>query len=446
MIKRRAFLKSAAATAAAAAIVPRVAVAGSGETPPSEKLNLAFIGAGGRARANLGGLKNENVVALCDVDLAQAKQSFAEHSKARQFRDFRRMLDDVEKQVDAVVVSTPDHTHAVAVIAALERGKHVYCEKPLAHTVAEVRAMRAAAGKAGVVTQLGNQGHSYDHIRVFCEWIWDGAIGDVTEVHALYGKRGSSYTRIDSLGQVAEEHPIPETLDWDLWLGPVAYRPYHPLYLPGKWRGWAAFGTGSIGDWTCHMVDPIFWALDLGAPARIQAEVTEYDPKAHKETFPRGAKVRYEFPALGNRGPVALYWYEGDVERPRPDGLEADEEVPMPGAFVVGTKGKIRYGSHGANGLRIFPEEKMQAYKRPAPTLPRVANHYVDWTDAIRTGGKAGSHFDYGGPLTEVALLGAIAMRNPGAVLDWDADAMRFTNCEAANEMLSIDYRDGWKL
>ncbi len=446
MIRRRTFLKSVAATAASAMVVPRSAVAGSGETPPNEKLNLAFIGAGGRARANLGGLKRENVVALCDVDLARARDSFAEHPKAKQFRDFRKMLDDVDKQIDAVVVSTPDHTHAVAVMAALARGKHVYCEKPLAHTVAEVRAIRAAAAKAGVVTQLGNQGHSYDHIRTFCEWIWDGAIGDVTEVHALYGKRGSSYTRIDSLGRLAEEHPVPETLDWDLWLGPVAHRPYHPLYLPGTWRGWTAFGTGSIGDWACHMIDPVFWALDLGAPTRIQAEVTEYDPKVHKETFPRGAKVRYDFPPRDQRGPVTLFWYEGDVERPRPDDLESGQELPVPGAFVVGTKGNIRYGSHGANGLRIFPEEKMQAYRRPEPTLPRVASHYADWTDAIRTGGKAGSHFDYGGPLTEVALLGAIAMRNPGVALQWDSEAMRFANCEQANEMLRIDYRDGWTL
>jgi predicted dehydrogenase len=445
MLRRRTFLKTVA-SAGVATIVPRIAVAGSGETPPNEKLDLAFIGAGGRARANLGGLRAENVVALCDVDLQRSKDSFAEHAKARRFRDFRKMLDAVEKQIDAVVVSTPDHTHAVATIAALERGKHVYCEKPLAHTVAEVRAMRAAAAKAGVVTQLGNQGHSYDHIRLFCEWIWDGAIGDVTEVHALYGKRGSSYSRIDQLPKLAEKHAVPETLDWDLWLGPVAHRPYNPVYLPGAWRGWSAFGTGTIGDWTCHVVDPVFWALDLDAPKTICADVTEYDPEAHGETFPRGARVRYDFPARGKRGPVTLYWYEGDFEKPRPDDLEADKEVPIPGAFVVGTKGKIRYGSHGANGVRIFPEEKMEAYERPEPTLPRVADHRVDWTDAIRNGGTAGSNFDYGGPLTEVALLGAIAMRFPGVELQWDADGMRFSNSEEANTMLAIEYRDGWTL
>jgi predicted dehydrogenase len=356
------------------------------------------------------------------------------------------MLDAVEKQIDAVVVSTPDHTHAVATIAALQRGKHVYCEKPLAHTVAEVRAMRAAATKAGVVTQMGNQGHSYDHIRLFCEWIWDGAIGDVTEVHALYGKRGSSYSRIDQLSKLAEKHPVPETLDWDLWLGPVAHRPYNPVYLPGSWRGWSAFGTGTIGDWTCHVVDPVFWALDLDAPKTVLAEVTEYDPKAHAETFPRGARVRYDFPARGKRAPVTLYWYEGDFEKPRPDDLEADKEVPIPGAFVVGTKGKIRYGSHGANGVRIFPEEKMEAYKRPEPTLPRVRDHRADWTDAIRNGGKAGSNFDYGGPLTEVALLGAIAMRISGRGTSMGCRSHAIHESRAANELLAIDYRDGWTL
>ncbi len=445
MLRRRTFLKTVA-SAGVATIVPRIAVAGSGETPPNEKLDLAFIGAGGRARANLGGLRAENVVALCDVDLQRSKDSFAEHTKAKQFRDFRKMLDAVEKQIDAVVVSTPDHTHAVATIAALERGKHVYCEKPLAHTVAEVRAMRAAAAKAGVVTQLGNQGHSYDHIRLFCEWIWDGAIGDVTEVHALYGKRGGSYSRIDQLSKLAEKHAVPDTLDWDLWLGPVAHRPYNPVYVPRSWRSWSAFGTGSIGDWACHVVDPVFWALDLDAPKTIRADVTEYDPEAHGETFPRGARVRYDFPARGKRGPVTLYWYEGDFKKPRPDDLEAGKEVPIPGAFVVGTKGKIRYGSHGANGVRIFPEEKMEAYRRPEPTLPRVADHRVDWTDAIRNGGTAGSNFDYGGPLTEVALLGAIAMRFPGVELQWDADGMRFSNSEEANTMLAIEYRDGWTL
>lgn len=445
MVQRRTFLKTAALSAAAT-IVPRAAVAGSGQTPPNEKLDLAFVGIGGRGRSNLKGLQAENVVALCDVDAERGKASFNEYPKAKSFRDFRRMLDAVEKQVDGVVVSTPDHTHAVAVIAALQQNKHVYSEKPLAHTIAEVRAIRAAAKRAGVVTQLGNQGHSYDHIRMFCEWIWDGAIGDVTEVHALYGKRGSSYSKIDALSQLSEKHPVPDTLDWDLWLGPVAFRPYHPLYVPRTWRSWSAFGTGSIGDWFCHIVDPAFWALDLGAPSIVQADVTEYDPKAHRETFPRGTKVRYEFPARGDRGPVTLYWYEGNYEKPRPDDLEPDQELPIPGAFVVGTKGKIRYGSHGAHGLRIFPEENMAAYKRPEPTIPRVTNHHVDWTDAIRNGGKAGSDYEYGGPLTEVALLGAIAMRNPGVELRWNAEAMQFANCAAANEMLAVDYRDGWTL
>lgn len=442
-ISRRGFLGGASA-AAAIALVPRHAVAASGETPPSERLNVAFIGVGGRGADNLKGIsgQKQNVVALCDVDEQRAGKAFDQFPKAKKHRDFRKMFDAMEKQIDAVAVSTPDHTHTVAAMAAIRRGKHLYCEKPLAHSIAEVRTLMKAAREHKVVTQLGNQGHSFDHIRLFCEWIWDGAIGNVHTVHAF---RDSNYSRIDKLSLVKEPQPVPSTLDWDLWLGPATPRPYRSEYLPGKWRGWMPFGTGVLGDWTCHIVDPVFWALDLGAPKTILAKAQGYDPKAHADTFPRGTVIQYEFPAKGKRGPVTLFWYDGAEKPSLPEGLDP-KDMKNTCAIVLGDKGGIRYGSHGATGVRIFPEEKMKAYQRPAQTLPRVAGHYQDWIEAIRKGTKAGSNFDYGGPLSEIALLGVIGIRMLGTRLEWDGEKMRFTNCDEANGLLASPYRKEWAI
>jgi len=439
---RRQFIKSASSAVAAFTIVPRH-VLGRGQTPPSEKLNIACIGVAGRGGASLNGVRRENIVALCDVDTRRAGKVFARFPRAKVYRDFRKMFDEMGDRIDAVTVATPDHTHAVAAMAAIERGKHVFCEKPLAHSIGEIRALRKAAREHKVVTQLGNQGHSSGTIRTFCEWIWDGAIGNVTEVHAACG---SVYSTIDSLPKLKETHEVPSELDWDLWLGPAQHRPYHPLYLPGSWRRWMPFGCGVIGDWVCHVVDPVFWALDLGAPQTIQAQAKDYDPKKHGLTFPRGTTVTYEFAAKGNRGPVKLIWFDGAEAIPRPDDLEAGRKVPTIGAIVIGDKGKITYGSHGAGGVRIFPEERMQAYQRPAQTLPRVAGHHDDWLGAIRKGVEAGSNFDYGGPLTEIALLGVIGIKHLGEKLEWDAAGMRFTNCDEANQYLDPPYRSGWTL
>jgi predicted dehydrogenase len=439
---RRQFLKSASGAVAAFTIVPRN-VLGQGQASPSEKLNIACVGISGRGGANLKGVSGENIVALCDVDTRRAGETFDRFPKAKKYRDYRKMLDEMHKDIDAVVVSTPDHTHAVALMAAIKRGKHVYSEKPLAHSIAEVRALRKAAREHNVVTQLGNQGHSFDDIRTFCEWIWDGAIGSVREVHAFCG---SSYSRIADLAKLKERHPVPQGLDWDLWLGPAQWRPYNPMYLPGSWRRWTAFGTGCIGDWVCHTVDPVFWALDLDAPKTIRAEAMDYDPKQHAETFPPGTKVTYEFPAKGRRGPVKLVWFDGEWKPPRPPELEEGREVRRTGGVVIGETGTIMYGSHGAGSPRIIPESKMKAYKPPSQTLPRVRNHHQDWLGAVRRGRQAGSHFDYGGPLTEIALLGAIGIRRLGETLEWNARSMRFTNCDEANQYLDPPYRTGWTL
>jgi predicted dehydrogenase len=355
-MKRRTFLKTMAATAFGFQVVPGFVLGGNGQTPPSRKLNLAAIGAGGRAASNLKEMDGENMVALCDVDDRRAGPMFKKFPDAQQFKDFRKLLDAVGDKIDGVVVSTPDHTHAVAATAAMRRGKHVYCEKPLTHSVAEVRALRKAAKARNLITQVGNQGHSSDSIRVFCEWIWDGAIGNVTEVHAGRHTKYDGYFQIKKLDQVRKERPpVPPELDWNLWQGPAPVRPYHPAYVPVTWRGWMTYGTGVLGDWVCHVVDPVFWALDLDMPTSIQAETDGYDPGKHSDLYPDGTKITFEFPAKGKRGPVKLVWYDGQRTIPRPDDLEADRKVVETGAVVIGDRGKITYGSHGAGSCRIIP-------------------------------------------------------------------------------------------
>ena len=439
---RRQFLHGMAGTVASFTIVPRH-VLGAGVTPPSSKLNIACIGVGGRGGSNLGGVSREDIVALCDVDMRRAGGALKNYPKAKHYQDFRKMLDEMDNQIDAVVVSTPDHTHAVACMAAIKRAKHVYCEKPLAHSIHEIRELTKAARKHKVVTQLGNQGHSSNHIRMLCEWIWDGAIGNVREVHAACG---AVHCKIDQLPKRTEKHEVPHDLSWDLWLGPAKYRPYNPMYLPSSWRGWMPFGSGTIGDWVCHVVDPVFWALDLGAPTTIQAQAKGYDPKKHADTFPRGTIVEYEFPAHDKRGPVKLIWFDGTEKIPRPNDLEPGRKAPGTGAIVIGDKGKIMYGSHGAGGVRIIPETKMKAYEQPSRSLPRVSGHHNDWLRAIKNGKQAGSNFDYGGPLTEIARLGIIATRMLGQKLEWDSENMRFTNCSEANQFINPPYRERWTL
>jgi len=440
-ITRRRFLRDSGA-AAAPLVLP------CGALSAGRKLNVAFIGVGGRGASNLAGLSGgNNVVALCDADDRRAADAFKKFPDAKRYRDFRRMLDEMEKSIDAVCISTPDHTHAVAAMDAIRRGKHVYCEKPLAHSVHEVLSLMKAARERKVVTQLGNQGHSSNSIRQFVEWVRDGAIG---RVHTIHAGCSAVHCRVADFPRLAEKPPVPPELDWDLWLGPALERPYHPVYLPGRWRGWKPFGNGTIGDWVCHVVDPSFWALDLGAPATVEAvDLEDYDPVAHADTFPSGATIRFEFPPRGDRGPVTLYWYSGSHHRkkPRPEGLEEKREVPATGAVVLGDKGAIVHGSHGAGGLAIVPTEQMRDYRPPTPSLPRVAGHHQDFVAAIREGRKAGSDFaDYGGPLTMLAMLGIVAMNFPKRKLAWDASKAEFSDCREANRFLNPPYRKGWSL
>jgi predicted dehydrogenase len=442
---RRQFLRRSAGVAASVMIVPSHVVARGAEPPPSARLNIAAIGVGGMGAGDIGAVApGNNIVALCDVDDRQAAGTQKKFPQAKRFKDFRRMFDAMEKEIDAVVVATPDHFHAVASMAAIKRGKHVYCEKPLAHSVHEVRALMAAAREHKVVTQLGNQGHSFDSIRDFCEWIWAGAIGKVHTIHAGCSAVNSG---VDQLPKLKESHAIPAGVDWDLWLGPSPERAYHPAYLPSSWRGWVPFGNGTVGDWACHVLDPVFWALDLGAPTRLVSDVQDYDPKTQGDAFPKGEVISFDFPAKGDRGPIKLHWYSGTRKIPRPPEMDADDRSIDTGAVVIGERGTIVYGSHGAGGVRLIPHAKMDSFRKPAKVLTRGLEHHQDWLAAIKQGRKAGSDFAaYGGPLTEIAMLGVISLKFPGQPLEWDAQATKFTNFAEANAFVNPPYRAGWSL
>jgi predicted dehydrogenase len=447
-LSRRDFLSTSTAAAFSFHFIPSSLM---GANAPSNKLNIAGIGVGGMGGGNLSRCESENIVALCDVDSNYAGKTFKKYPKAKIYTDYRVLLEK-EKDIDAVVIATPDHTHAVITMAALEAGKHIYCQKPLTHTVYEARKITEAARKYKVQTQMGNQGHSSEHIRLLKEWLADGAIGQVREVHAWTNRPvgGDPWSTFAVKAQSTETPPIPESLNWDLWLGPVPYRPYHPDYHPMTWRAWLDFGTGALGDMGCHILDPAFWVLDLGAPKVIQAASTHWIEEVSSQTFPRASIVRYEFPVKGSRPPVKLTWYDGRLLPPIPEELEPGRKLPTSGALIIGDKGTILHGSHGASEMRIIPEAKMQEYQPPPKTIPRVTEgHEGDWLRACKEGanGKpASSNFEYGGALTEMVLLGMIAIRVKNQRLEWDGENMRFTNNEKANELLHIDYRDGWEL
>ncbi len=449
-MKRRSFLSSTTAAFGFQFVPAHVVRAQANAQTPSNKIRLAVIGCGGQGGSDLGNMAGEDIVALCDVDERRAAGSFDKFPKAKRFKDFRKMFDAMSNEIDAVLVGTPDHTHAVASLAAIGHGKHVYCEKPLAHSVAEVRAMRHAALDKKVITQVGNQGHSSDSIRRFVEMVQSGAIGKVSEIHAGCDAFRNVYCQISKLQNHQTEKPdVPKELDWDLWQGPLKTRPYHGDYLPFNWRGFSAFGSGCIGDWICHVVDPSFWALDLGMPTAISAETKGYDPIKNADYYPQGSRITFEFPAKGDRGPVKLIWHDGDFSIPAPEELKQDNrKVVGTGAVVIGDQGKIMHGSHGAGGVRIIPEARMKDYKVPEEKIPRVpkGHHQNDWLNAIRENRPACSSFEYGGALSEIGLLGMIAVRRSGTRLEWDGNAMKFTNDAEANALLTPMYREGWTL
>jgi len=435
-LTRRRFL-AGSATAAAAAAIPSQAQGKNAS--PNEKLDIAVIGVGGRGRANLSGVRGENIVGLCDVDanrLAHAARSFP---KAAKFADFRRMLDRMHKQIDAVVVSTPDHTHAAAAAAAMRMGKHCYCEKPLTHSVHEARTLIELANRKKLVTQMGTQIHAGNNYRRVVEIVRSGMIGSVGEVHVWHTV---SY---GCNGRPKDTPAVPKHLSWDLWLGPAQRRPYHPCYLPGRWRGWRDFGTGGLGDFGCHYMDLPFWALKLRHPTSVEAE----GPSQHAESTPRWLKVRYEFPARdnGQLPPVKMTWSDGGRkpriigEVLRPLGKNAAKHWSC-GILFVGSKGMVLANY---NSRILLPKAKFANVKPPKQTIPASIGHHREWIEACKTGGPTTCNFDYSGTLTEAVLLGMAAYRT-GEKLTWDAKNLKAVNCPKADKHIRREYRKGWSL
>jgi predicted dehydrogenase len=437
-ISRRQFMGGAAA-AMAFTVVPSNIFA----QPPSEKLNVAAIGAGGMGAGNTRACAaaGANIVALCDVDWKKGQEGFRRFPEAKKYKDFRRMLDN-EKSIDAVIVATPDHFHTVAAMAAMRRGKHVYVQKPLTRLVSEARALTEAARKYKVVTQMGNQGHSGNGVRNICEWIWDGAIGEIREVHAWTNRP----VWPQGIDRPKGQDPVPDTLDWDLWIGPAPMRPYlEGVYNPFVWRGWWDFGGGALADMACHVLDPVFWALKLKYPTSVEASCT----KVNNETFPLASVVHFEYPAREGMPPVKIHWYDGGLKPEKPEALgNMRLEQAASNVLFMGSKGVLRCGEYG-DDPHLFPLSLMREYKRPQQTLERIkTSHEGNWLEACKTGGKATSNFDYAGPLTEMVVMGNLAIRpeNVGKKLEWDGENMRVTNDEKANDYVQMHYRDGWSL
>ncbi len=409
---------------------------------PNEKLNIGVVGVAHRGGSNLGGVALENIVALCDVDDNFLQAAAAKFPRAQTYNDFRRMLD--RPDLDAVVCSTADHTHAVVSMLALQGGRHLYCEKPLTRTVSECRRVREAARRGKLVTQMGTQIHAGTNYRRVVELIQGGVIGPVAEVHVW------ASVKYGGMDRPAETPPVPPGLHYDLWLGPVAERPYHPEYLPTKWRNWWAFGGGGLGDFGCHYMDLPHWALGLHDCSSV--EVVD-GPPLHPETVPPWLVLRYGYPARGAQPPVKLMWYHGGKQ---PELLAsvlpeekasakqgAKQKTPwQSGVLFVGTKGMLLadYGRHV-----LLPQQQFAGFDAPKPSIPDSVGHHQEWITACKTGGTTTCNFDYSGALTEAVLLGNVAYR-AGQKLEWDPKKLRAGNCPAADEFIQHQYRKGWTL
>lgn len=448
-VSRRKFIGNGAIALSGLTIIPRYVMGGKGFTAPSEKLNMACIGVGGKGRVDVNGVKSENIIALCDVDQAQAtkvtnyqrfeKNAYDAFPKARRYEDFREMLEK-EKDIDAVTISTPDHTHAIMTMWAMKMGKHVFTQKPLTRTIDESRKVVEFAKKAGIATQMGNQGHANEGPRILNELIWQDAIGKVKEVHC-WTDRPVWPQGIEHRPEQAP--PVPATLNWDLWLGPAPHRPYHPAYVPFSWRAWWDFGCGALGDMGCHILDYPFWALKLDAPLSVEG----YSSPVFKETAPVASMVTYKFNSGLDGSPVDVVWYDGGLKPNMPEGLVSETILWKKGSGVIfkGENGTLVYGHHRPKPY-LLVNGKEQNYETPKEMISRSPGHYIEWINEIKgSKNRAMANFDYAGPLNEAVLLGNVAIRT-GQKLTWDSKNMKVTNVPEANQYLREEARPGWEL
>lgn len=462
-ISRRDFIKNSAMGAAGAmafTILPSEVFGKTlGHVAPSDKLNIAGIGIGGVGRRNLKNMSTENIVALCDVDWDYAMKTFNDYPSAKRYKDWRKMFDEMGKDIDAVLVATPDHTHAVIAATAMTLGKHVYVQKPLTHSVYEARLLTKLAKKYKVATQMGNQGNSFDWCRQVAEWIWSGVIGEVTEVHCWTDRP----IWPQGLMEPKSGAKCPKTLDWDLFIGPAETRPYDPAYTPWNWRGFYDFGTGALGDMACHIMDPLIWALDPGYPVSVSASST----LSNLFSPPHAEIITYNFPARPPKGnvnmpPLKVVWYDGGLLPPRPEELKDGEMMGdnNGGIIFIGTKGKIMTGCYGS-APTLLPRSAMEYFKQPDPVIRRVPGghgniwdtnaHEQDWIRACKEDPdsrvEASSNFQFSGPFTEMVDMGVLAVRLSGPTglqreLKWDGENMRFTNISDTDKIKICNYDD----
>ena len=467
---RRRFIRNTAIVGGSFFIVPRH-VLGRGYIAPSDKLNIAGIGVGGKGEGDLlefAKSPNVNIVALCDVDDRQGAKSKKNFPNAKYYKDFREMLDKEKNNIDACSISTPDHTHAVATLAAMQLGKHVYTQKPLTHDIYEARILTQAAKKYKVVTQMGNQGGSGDGVRKAKEMYMAGMIGDVYEAHAWTNRPVWPQGIPTPTGKFS----VPSELDWNLWLGTAKSIDYNPAYLPFNWRGWWAFGTGALGDMACHIMDPIYRILPIDYPSSAECSVSNvwkdmWAEGNYIDSCPPSSIIHLNYPRKDGKGNIKVSWHDGGLLPERPDELLPGEDFGNwdGGVLFVGKKGKLLLDCYGANP-RLLPTKLMKEKIMPKPTLKRVPEgHYIQWVNACIAGyenGVTSSPFDYAGPFTESILMGNLAIRswmmqNPKLTgwgdkylgrkkLLWDAKNMKITNFDEANQFVKREYREGWSL
>jgi predicted dehydrogenase len=461
-MQRRQLLKSAVAATALFSIVPRHVLGGPKFVPPSDKIHLAIVGAGGRGRQVLKQMIEEpDVLALAVADPAKSfslqnfyykdvggreptRELLEKHYREKDknyrcamYENFEEML-DAEHDLDAILCGTPDHLHAYVSTKAMKAGKHVYCEKPLTHNIWEARVVSEMAKKTGLATQMGNQGHSTDGMRETCEWIWSGAIGPVRQVHAWVN--GNRWNPTLS-GKPETNTPVPDGLNWNLWQGPREPRAFEPAYFPVAWRDFWAYGNSNIGDFACHDLDAACWALDLKNPTVVDFS---HAGVCNSEIGPHGCIGRYQFEANGNRPAVSVTWYDGGLKPELPKGWPANAPLPGRGIFFIGDDGVLFCG--GAGGPpKLLPESRMAEFQKPDKKLERVSSHHRNWLDACKGGSPAGSNFEYGANLTELALLGALSLRTQKRI-EWDAEKMVAKGVPEADQIIKEGYRSGWEL